>query len=122
MRKRDRANERGNTVYASICAIRATQRATSEVKKGTAETKAVEDIEKLVTRLQHAIDFAEKDTQEWQASLWELAKNSVHGFWNTEKRLLYDLQKVCLDHERVTYKVDLVKWVVSRGKRHCGAR
>ncbi|MCA9010324.1 MAG: hypothetical protein KDB01_11285, partial [Planctomycetaceae bacterium] len=26
-------------------------------------------------------------------------------------------QKVCLDHERVTYKVDLVKWIVSRGKR-----
>ena len=30
---------------------------------------------------------------------------------------LYDLQKVCLDHERRTYKVDLVKWLVSRGKR-----
>jgi hypothetical protein len=41
----------------------------------------------------------------------------VHGFWNSEKRLLYDLQKVCLDHERVTYKVDLVKWIVSRGRR-----
>ncbi len=38
-------------------------------------------------------------------------------FGTKKKRLLYDLQKVCLDHERLTYKVDLVKWLISRGKR-----
>ena len=67
--------------------------------------------------MRNAIAFAKQDKEEWQSALWELTKNSVHGFWNAEKRLLYDLQKVCLDHERVTFKVDLVKWVVSRGKR-----
>ncbi len=117
LRKRDRANERGNTVYAIACAIRATQRANTEGKRLAAEKKARDDVRRLVTRLRNAIAFAKQDKDEWQNALWELAKNSVQGFWNAEKRLLYDLQKVCLDHERLTYKVDLVKWVVSRGKR-----
>lgn len=117
LRKRERSNERGNTVYAIACAIRASQRASSESKKLAAEKKARDDVRHLVSRLRNAIDFAKQDKDEWQTALWELAKNSVHGFWNAEKRLLYDLQKVCLDHERLTFKVDLVKWVVSRGKR-----
>ncbi len=117
LRKRDRANERGNTVYAIACAIRATHRANTEGKRLGAEKKARDDVRRLVSRLRNAIAFAKQDKDEWQNALWELAKNSVHGFWNAEKRLLYDLQKVCLDHERLTYKVDLVKWIVSRGKR-----
>jgi len=117
LRKRDRANERGNTVYAIACAIRATQVANSDGKRLAAEKKARDDVRRLVIRLRNAIAFAKQDKDEWQNALWELAKNSVHGFWNAEKRLLYDLQKVCLDHERLTYKVDLVKWLVSRGKR-----
>jgi len=117
LRKRERANERGNTVYAITCSLRATQQATTDGKRVAAENKAREDVRRLVSRLRNAIAFAKQDTDNWQAALWELAKNSVHGFWNTEKRLLYDLQKICLDHERLTYKVDLVKWVVSRGKR-----
>ncbi|XZE18574.1 hypothetical protein SH449x_003871 [Pirellulaceae bacterium SH449] len=117
LRARDRSNERGNTVYSITCAIRAAQCATSETKRASAEAKAREDVGGLVTRLQAAITFPEQDTDNWQAALWTLAENSVHGFWNKEKRLLYDLQKVCLDHERLTYKVDLVKWLVSRGKR-----
>lgn len=117
LRSRDRSNERGNTVYAITCAIRASQCATSETKRASAEQKAREDVCRLVDRLREAIAFAKQDTDNWQAALWTLAENSVHGFWNKEKRLLYDLQKVCLDHERLTYKVDLVKWLISRGKR-----
>ena len=117
LRKHDRANEKGNTVFAIACAIRASQRANSEGKRLAAEKKAREDVRRLVSRLRNAIAFAKEDQDKWHAALWELAKNSVHGFWNAEKRLLYDLQKVCLDHERLTYKVDLVQWLVSRGKR-----
>ncbi len=117
LRKRERANERGNTVAAAVCAIRAAQCATSEEKRTAAQEKARHDIRYLVDRLRRALEFPDSQTEEWQASLWELATNSIHGFWNSEKRLLYDLQKVCLDHERVIFSVDLVKWIVSRGKR-----
>ncbi|HEX8911849.1 MAG TPA: hypothetical protein VF796_05785, partial [Humisphaera sp.] len=34
-----------------------------------------------------------------------------------EARLLYDLQKVCVDHERDMYALDLVEWALSAGKR-----
>ena len=117
LRRRDRNNERGNTVAAIVNAIMASQRATSSDKRNAATEKARTDIQFLTERLRRAIDFREEETDNWHSSLWELATNSVHGFWNSEKRLLYDLQKVCLDHERVTYKVDLVKWIVSRGQR-----
>lgn len=117
LRRRDRANERGNTVAAIVSAIRAVQRATSDDKRTAAQEKARADVKYLVERLRRAIEFPEEQVADWQASLWELATNSVHGFWNSEKRLLYDLQKVCLDHERVNYRVDLVKWIVSRGRR-----
>ena len=117
LRRRDRNNERGNTVAAIVNAIMASQRATSSDKRNGATEKARTDIQFLTERLRRAIEFREEETDNWHSSLWELATNSVHGFWNSEKRLLYDLQKVCLDHERVTYKVDLVKWLVSRGQR-----
>lgn len=117
LRRRDRANERGNTVGALVCSMQAGQHATSDEKRLSAEEKARADIRYLVERLRRAINFAEDQTDAWQSSLWELATNAIHGFWNSEKRLLFDLQKVCLDHERVTYKVDLVTWIVSRFKR-----
>lgn len=117
LRWRDKANERGNTVSAIVCAIRAAQRATSDEKRLAAQEKARGDIRYLVDRLQRALSFPDAESADWQASLWELANNAIQGFWNSEKRLLYDLQKVCLDHERVTYQVDLVKWIVSRGRR-----
>lgn len=117
LRRRERNNERGNTVAALVNAIKASQRATSSEKRVAATEKARNDIHYLTERLRRAIEFPQEQTENWYSSLWELATNSVHGFWNSEKRLLYDLQKVCLDHERITYKVDLVKWIVSRGRR-----
>ncbi|MBL8812410.1 MAG: hypothetical protein JNM43_19760 [Planctomycetaceae bacterium] len=117
LRWRDKANERGNTVGAIVCATRAAQRATSDEKRLAAQEKARADIRYLVDRLQRALNITDTESSEWQGSLWELANNAIQGFWNSEKKLLFDLQKVCLDHERVTYQVDLVKWIVSRGKR-----
>ena len=117
LRRRDRANERGNTVAAIVHSVTAGFAAATDEKRASAEEKVRADINCLVQRLRRAIDFPPEETEDWQAALRELATNSVHGFWNTEKKLLYDLQKVCLDHERTIYRVDLVKWIVSRGQR-----
>ncbi|MCA9035380.1 MAG: hypothetical protein KDA91_09625, partial [Planctomycetaceae bacterium] len=117
MKRRDRALERGNTVGAMTCAMQAAERATTEEKRTSAHQKARLDIEQLILRLRAALQFDEAEVEDWRASIWELATNSIHGFWNADKRLLFDLQKVCLDHERVIYRVDLVKWLVSRGSR-----
>ncbi|MFO0427883.1 MAG: hypothetical protein ACK526_15050 [Planctomyces sp.] len=117
LRRRDRANEKGNTVRAAVSAVLAVERATTDDKRRFAQERAGNDISFLAQRLQRALKFADEELPEWKSSLQELVTNSVHGFWNSDKRLLYDLQKVCLDHERVIYKVDVVKWIVSRGRR-----
>lgn len=117
MKKRDRWNERGNTVAAGVSAMRAVEVATTDGGKEEALSAARADIETLAVRMREALKYPEEDLDDWQTSLWELLKNSTHGFWNADKKLLYDLQKVCLVHERTIYRVDLVKWIVSRGKR-----
>lgn len=117
MKSHDRWSERGNTVAAAVQAMRASAAATTEAEKQTASQLAAADIKTLASRLHEALNFSASDLDDWEKSLGELLTNSVIGFWNSDKRLLYDLQKVCLDHERTIYQVDLVKWIVSRGRR-----
>ncbi|MCA9067241.1 MAG: hypothetical protein KDA96_29480, partial [Planctomycetaceae bacterium] len=97
-------------------AMRAADAAAIPEEREPAVAAARQDVHRLADRLQAALQFTNADLDDWQKSLWELLQNSTHGFWNSDKRLLYDLQKICLDHERTTYQVDLVKWIVSRGK------
>jgi hypothetical protein len=42
---------------------------------------------------------------------------AIHGFWTPEGRLLYDLQRVCLDHEHAVFTVDLVEWFATGCRR-----
>ena len=117
LKRRQRVADRGNSVAAGVAAIQAADSATNESDREDAIAAAQEDMQQLVDRLQGALNFSDTERDEWQESLCELLKNSTRGFWNADKKLLFDLQKVCLDHERVTFRVDLVKWIVSRGKR-----
>ncbi|GAB5443294.1 MAG: hypothetical protein Fues2KO_36430 [Fuerstiella sp.] len=117
VRKRTRWSDRGNTVAAGVCAIKAAESATTSEDRELAIEAARNDVDALAIRLHEALQFDEADLELWRKSLWELLQNSTRGFWNSDKRLLYDLQKVCLDHERIIYQVDLVKWIVSRGRR-----
>ena len=117
IRRSERATERGNTSAAIVHAMAARQLAASTEQQQQANNAVQTQISFLVRRLQRAINFSQEESPAWQESFRELANNAIHGFWNAEKRLLYDIQKVCLDHERVTYKVDLLTWIMSRGKR-----
>lgn len=117
MRRRDRSTERGNTVRAIISSLRAARCAPSRSKRSKAESTAESDLRLLVKRLREAIGFPISDSNQWHSVLMALSSNAIQGFWNSEKRLLYDLQKVCLDKERVSYRVDLLRWVTSFGSK-----
>ena len=117
MRRRDRSIDKGNTVRAITSDLRAARVAPSRSKHAKAESMAESDLRLFVKRLREAIGFSHEESIEWQHVLGELAQNAVQGFWNAEKRLLYDLQKVCLDKERVVYRIDLLRWLASGGKR-----
>ncbi len=75
-----------------------------------------EEIQKLVGRLQSALEMSDAIARSWLEMCEKLLPSALQGFWNPNARLLYDLQTVCFDHEQEIYKVDLLGWLLSRGK------
>ena len=75
------------------------------------------DVYRLIRRLQTALEPDGATHEPWEESLYALVSQTPRGIWTAEARLLYDLQKVCLDHEREIYTVDLVEWALSWGGR-----
>lgn len=115
-RKAEKAFNRGNAVGAALFLMRAARYAPPELVE-RAVTGALQDIKRLVRRLQAALEFDDHAAQSWYEALVRLLVYSTRGFWNADKRLLYDLQKVCVDHEREIFTVDLIPWVTSFGRR-----
>jgi hypothetical protein len=111
-----KATERGNLVRAAISRRQAVEVAPAkQVEEFRAGARA--DLERLAERLRAALDLPHADPVRWRKALMPLLKPATQGFWPVEARLLYDLQKVCIDHERELYAVDLVQWAVSLGRR-----
>lgn len=107
---------RGNLVRAAILRTEAARRATPELAESI-RAGARSEIDRLVRRLQRALGFDESDAERWRRTLPSLLDRSARGFWTPEARLLYDLQKVCVDHEREVFTMDLVGWIASLGGR-----
>jgi hypothetical protein len=102
----DDADHKGNLVRAAILRLRA------------GDTLAAEQtIARLVGHLLKALHRVEDDPATWQRCLTALLRPASTGMWPVEGRLLYDLQKICLDHERDIYAVDVVEFLESWGQR-----
>ena len=71
----------------------------------------------LTDRLQTAVGFTASEAAVWRRVLTLLVGPASDGVWTREARLLYDLQRVCIDREREVFAVDLVEWFVSWGRR-----
>ena len=107
---------RGNSVRAAILRMRAARYCHAESAEETV-MGAVAELETLTRRLQAALGFSDADAAAWNAAMAGLLRHSTRGFFNADARLLYDLQKVCVDYERDVYTVDLAGWLVSFGRR-----
>ena len=116
MRKSQRPASLGNVVRAAIYRARAERFAPPEFA-GRLRSAIKMDVYRLIRRLQAALELDGAKDQPWQESLFALVSQTPRGIWTAEARLLYDLQKVCLDHEREIYTVDLVEWALSWGRR-----
>jgi hypothetical protein len=112
----ERAAARGNTARAAIFRQRAVHSATG-LRRAQAEADALKDIDRLAGRLQQALRLDDVDAELWRQSLPALLEPASQGPWPVEARLLYDLQKVCINEEKEVYAVDLVEWIVSWGKQ-----
>ena len=116
MRNAERAGREGDAVRAAMIRTRAARVAPVALTERT-RAKARDDLKHLTRHLQDALQFPEEEADEWLQVLPSLLDKADQGRWPVEAKLLYDLQKVCLEHERRLYALDLVEWVVSAGRR-----
>src|SRR5205807_8311546 len=78
---------------------------------------AIKDMERPTGNLQDALKFSNEEAGQWQQLLPAFLDKSDQGNWPVEAKLLYDLQEVCMEHQRKTFALDLVEWAVSAGRR-----
>ncbi len=61
--------------------------------------------------------FVQKgEASRWVEALLPLLKRAAAEFWSAERRLLYDLQLVCVDHEREIFRLEPIGWLLSLGR------
>ena len=111
-----RMRRTGNVVRSAVLRTRAARLA-GPSRAGQARSGAEDDLDGLADRLIVALGIDPEDRPRWRPSLSALLQWSDRAVWTVEARLLYDLQKVCIDHEREIFALDLPGWVVSLGRR-----
>jgi hypothetical protein len=108
----ERAGKIGNGVGAAILRIRARDLALAD-RTAEMQATALAELERVVARMQVALRLADAESERWVEALIPLLERAARDRLSAEARLLYDLQKVCLEHERGIYRVDLLRWIFS---------
>lgn len=116
MRAAVKPGSRGNDARAAMLLAGALEAAPQDLVPEL-ETEFNRHLEQLATRITRALELEDATIPRWREVLAALARSSRHGFWNNASRLLYDLQKVCVDAERETYNVDAWQWLFSMGRK-----
>lgn len=116
LRAAEQSRARGNHARAALYRQLAWSAAPADaVEEAYAERTA--DIATLAHRLQQALELDDDEALHWRERILAVLPGATEGFWNANLRLIYDLQNVCVDHEREVYRVDLLRWILSRGQR-----
>lgn len=110
----EKASTIGNSIRAAVLQTQACQYATAAEEIGLLKLADTE-LTRITRRLQAALAFDETEIEAWKDALKALVRN-VSGFWNSDARLLFDLQKVCVDHEREVSVISLTGWLFSLGR------
>lgn len=112
----DRAVTLGNLVRAAILRLWASRLAgikQAETLRG--EARAL--LFKLCDRLRVALRMNDSVAKSWRLHLPILLEPAAAGVWSMGARMLYDLQNVCLAHERDVYYFAFSDWFLSLGRR-----
>ncbi len=113
----ERAAATGDTVLAAILHTKAARVAPAQMTK-PAQTRAREEIYKLVARLQTALGLSDPKVEAaWREVLPTLLDKADQGLRPVEAALLYDLQRACLDAEQTIYTLDIWEWFWSAGRK-----
>ncbi|WP_170229798.1 hypothetical protein [Polyangium fumosum] len=120
----EKARAEGNHVRAALSLL-AAMPAAGEDQQVKLRAQVQRDLDALGARLDSALvgpgESAESAPRvPWTSSLMPLAATASERQalrYPVEARLLYDLQRACVAHERGSSAVDLVTWALSLGKR-----
>ncbi|MGA2498304.1 MAG: hypothetical protein ABSH20_11220 [Tepidisphaeraceae bacterium] len=114
LNKARRAASVGNDVGAAALRWRVYRTASHD---NAIYNSAIEDLYRLVDRLVAALQLVPEAANGWRAILTVVLAHTARGWWNPEAKLLYDLQKVCVYHEKEIYSVGVVQWLLEFGGR-----
>ncbi len=70
----------------------------------------------LVRRLDRAVGLGEATPAEVGGLLMALVESARGSAWSPAARLLFDLQKICVDSERQSYRTQLLAWTFTLGR------
>ena len=92
-KRAERSAARGNSVAAALLLVSAARHAPEDQARVLCDA-AESHLRRLVERLQAALNFEDETRARWYRSVVGLATHAGRGFWNADKRLLHDLQRV----------------------------
>ncbi|MCU0979564.1 MAG: hypothetical protein MUF25_10415 [Pirellulaceae bacterium] len=111
----EKVSSLGNAAKAAILRRKAARLALPDrAQESLALAQA--ELERLAGRLQLALRLGEDEVGDWADALSPLLVHADQGFRTAESRVLHDLQKVCLEHERGLFKFQLFRWCRSFGR------
>jgi hypothetical protein len=111
------AAERGNDVRAALLLWRVRALSAGDAGAGAVAGRRLEArVAGLVRRLERAVGLGDVSVAQAHELVATLVAKADGSAWSQAARLLYDLQKVCVDSERESYRTQLVSWAVSLGR------
>jgi len=111
--KADRSGRVGNQVRAAILSLRAQS---ADPKSAVNHRSTAEGyVRQLALRLQAVWRLSDADMEAWWRALCPLLDRASAGYRSLEARILYDLQKVCVAHERGVYRFNVLGWMRTLG-------
>ena len=116
--KAERAAAAGNQAKAVLYHLTAAERGPAEYRV-EADLAARKELEGLSQRLSVALDLNADEAEEWSSALQALLVAPQGWLLPVEARLLYDLQKTCIERERRIHRTYVWQWLISRGRRPC---
>jgi hypothetical protein len=118
-RRADRTALRGNFVRAALDEWRAV------TIRGTGPAPAVRSatgrfarlVDSFARRLGWALGLDAAAVDDAVVVIGDMVERTGGSPWTPPARLLYDLQKICVDSERESFRTHLIGWLVSLGRR-----
>jgi hypothetical protein len=110
------AAERGNDVRAALLLWRVQALSAGEAAGDVSSRRLAARIAGLVRRLESAVGLGDATIKEAHDVVATLVAKAGGSAWTQAARLLYDLQKICVDSERESYRTRLLSWAFTLGR------